>query len=193
MRCFFRQKTRCYDAEVDPQPAAPISSSSTDALFEEVYSRLKAMAGRQRRRAAGATLCTTEIVHELYLRIGGEQGNSFAGPAQFFAYAARAMRHLLVDHARRRLQVSRGAGLQRAPLSDPGVGMVVIDAQQALELDSALNRLEQDDERAAKVLELHYFAGLPLEQIAPLLGVGARTVDRDMRYARSFLNVAMRE
>lgn len=176
---------------MDPNSADSISPPGTDALFEDVYSRLKAMASRQRSRASGATLCTTEIVHELYLRIGNE--NTFADPAQFFAYAARAMRHLLVDHARRRLQISRGGGMLRAPLSDPAVGMVSIDPNQALELDSALKRLEKDDQRAAKVLELHYFAGLPLERIAQLLDVGERTVDRDMRYAYSFLNVALRE
>ena len=187
-----RPRAKCYDRAVQSKAAESLSPSSTDALFQDVYSRLKAMAARQRRRASGATLCTTEIVHELYLRIG-ESAGAFAEPAQFFAYAARAMRHLLVDHARRRLQIGRGGGWQRATLSDPAVEKVAIDPQQALELDSALSRLEHDDERAAKVLELHYFGGLPLEQIAQLLDVGERTVDRDMRYARSFLNVELRE
>jgi len=169
------------------------ASLGADALFQDVYARLKAMASRQRSRASGGTMCTTEIVHELYLRIGGEHDNSFAGRAQFFAYAARAMRHLLVDHARRRMQIGRGGRHIRAPMSDPAVGAVVIDPNQALELDTALNRLEKDDERAAKVLELHYFAGLPLDRIAELLGVGERTIDRDMSYALSFLSVALKE
>jgi len=172
---------------MDDQTPPPAGPQSSDALFSEVYDRLKAIAGRQRLRKAQNTLSTTEIVHELYLRMGPDDERRFAVPAQFFAYAARAMRHLLIDLARRRLQEKAGGEFQRVPLSDPAVGAVAVSPLQALELDAGLRALAEDDARAAQVVELHYFAGLPLVRIAELLDVTVRTIDRDWLYARSFL------
>lgn len=164
----------------------------TDALFSGVYSRLKAMAGRQRARAgAPATYSTTELVHELYLRMCAERTLSFEKELEFFAYAARAMRHFLVDIARKRMSLKEGGDLARVTLTDPGVGAVSIDPATALELDAALRELEADSPRAAKVVELHYFAGLGLERVATLTGSSTRTVDRDWRYARAFLGAHM--
>ncbi|WHZ18439.1 MAG: hypothetical protein OJF55_000588 [Rhodanobacteraceae bacterium] len=164
------------------------AGSSTDALFVEVYDRLKAMASRrladQRRRA---TLDTTELVHELYLRMGDRAALQFAEPAQFFAYAARAMRHLLINRARDRLRLRAGGQWNRVTLDDRNLKLAIDTAEQALALDAALDALEQTDARAAKVVELRYFAGLSLEQVAETLGVARRTVDRDWRYARAFI------
>jgi len=159
--------------------------TSTEPLFVVVYDRLKAMASRHRlRNGAPMTLCTTELVHEAYLRMSD---NRFEKEAQFFAYAARAMRHILTDAARRRIQPKRGGDLERLALTDPMVESVYIDPILALSLDEALNALERDDPRAAQVVELHYFAGLDLQQVADTLGVARRTIDRDWRYARAFL------
>ena len=174
--------------ESDPVGGMELGS---DALFAEVYDRLKAMASRQRARSAG-TLSTTEIVHELYLRMGSDGEKRFAKPIQFFAYAARAMRHLLVDAARRRMQLRAGGDLRRVALTDPAVAAAEFDPEQAVDLDSALRRLEGDDSRAAQVVELHYFAGLSIPQIAQLLELGVRTVDRDLLYARRFLAVHLK-
>ncbi len=161
---------------------------SRDALFQEVYARLKSMAGRQRAQQGGAmTLVTTELVHELYLRLSDAKAERFSDPAAFFAYAACAMRHLLVDMARRRLQMKAGGGELRISLTDRAVDGVVVEPAQALELDAALRALEADDARAAHVVELHYFAGVPLARIAQLTGDSPRTVDRDWAYARRFL------
>ena len=89
----------------DP-PTTSTPGQPADALFSEVYARLKAMAARQRERnGRPGTLGTTELVHELYLRMGGSGQKRFAAPEQFFAYAARAMRHILVDAARGRMQL----------------------------------------------------------------------------------------
>jgi RNA polymerase sigma factor (TIGR02999 family) len=160
---------------------------SGDPLFVELYQRLKAMASRQRvRGGAPDTLCTTELVHEAYLRMG-EAGFRGQHPAQFFAYAARAMRHILTDAIRRRRQPKRGGDQVRLLLDETAVDSVQIDSQLALQLDEALVALEHDDARAAQVVELHYFAGLNLQQVADALGVARRTVDRDWRYARAFL------
>lgn len=174
-------------AESSPTPA-PAPDLSVDTLFDEVYDRLKAMAGRQRARSGSpATLGTTELVHELYLRMGAGGDKRFEAPVQFFAYAARAMRTILIDAARARSQLKAGGDMQRVSMTDPAVDGVEVDPARAIQLDAALKLLEADDARAARVVELHYFAGLTLEQIAELLGVVRRTVDRDWRYARAFL------
>lgn len=160
--------------------------TSVDPAFLELYERLKSLAGRQRARGANPTLCTTELVHEAYLRLG-ESGFRFQDPARFFAYAARAMRSILADAARRRRQTKRGGDLARLALDDPAVDSVHVDPAMALQLDDALTALEKEDERAAKLVELHYFAGVELKQAADILGISARTADRDWRYARAFL------
>ena len=145
------------------------------------------MASRQRLRGGQQTFSTTEIVHELYLRMDHVSRDQFEHSAQFFAYAARAMRSILVDMARRRQQIKKGGGQVHVPLEDPAAGAVEVDSALALMLDSGLRALELEDPRSAKVLELHFFAGLDLDRIGELLGVARRTVDRDWRYARAFL------
>jgi RNA polymerase sigma factor (TIGR02999 family) len=168
-------------------PKAATPETGADALFSEVYARLKAMASRQRARGGAAgTLGTTELVHELYLRMG-EGDKRFADPVQFFAYAAQAMRHLMIDAARSRMQLKAGGDQLRVSMTDPVVGAMEIDPAQAVELDAALRALELDDARAARVVELHFFAGLSLDRVAELLGVARRTIARDWRYARAFL------
>ena len=170
-------------------PADVAATHNVDILFEDVYARLKAMAGRQRANAASpATLETTALVHELYLRMSGNRELVFEHQAQFFAYAARAIRHLLSDRARDRLRQRAGGEWARVTLTDNADAQVAIEsAEQAIALDDALRRLEQTDARAAQVLELRYFAGLTIEQIAATLRLGTSTVDRDWRFARAFM------
>ena len=174
--------------QVSPaHPAAARANGGIDPIYADLYVRLKAMASRQRLRGgAPRTMCTTELVHEAYLRMG-ESNFRYEQTAQFFAYAARAMRHILTDAARRRIQPKRGGDQARLMLSDPAVDSVLVDPQLALQLDEALVALEREDARAAQVVELHYFAGLELQQVADTLGVARRTADRDWRYARAFL------
>jgi RNA polymerase sigma factor (TIGR02999 family) len=161
---------------------------STDRLFDEVYVRLKAMAARQLATTPhGATLQTTALVHELYLRISANRELVFAHRAQFFAYAARAMRHLLADRARDRLRLQSGGDWQRITLTGADSQLAIASAEQALAIDAALDRLEQLDARAGRVIELHYFAGLTAEQVAETLGLARSTIDRDWRFARAFL------
>jgi RNA polymerase sigma factor (TIGR02999 family) len=168
-------------------PAAARTNGGVDPVYVDLYDRLKAMASRQRLRGgAPRTLCTTELVHEAYLRMG-ESNFRYEQTAQFFAYAARAMRHILTDAARRRMQPKRGGDQARLMLSDPAVDSVLVDPHLALQLDEALVALEREDARAAQVVELHYFAGLDLQQVADTLQIARRTADRDWRYARAFL------
>lgn len=168
------------------------ATGSTDALFVEVYARLKAMASRRlAARHHHDTLATTELVHELYLRMGERPELQFREPAQFFAYAARAMRHLLINRARDRLRLRAGGQWQRITLDDRNLQLAIDTAEQALELDAALDALEQADARSARVVELRYFAGLTLEQVADTLGLARRTIDRDWRFASAFIKARM--
>jgi len=169
-------------------PEPPAMPAGADALFSEVYDRLKAMAGRQLAVRGRGTLNTTAVVHELYLRMGGRQDLGFEQQRQFFAYAARAMRHLLADHARARLRQRSGGGWVGITLDGDDDELAVASAEQALLLDDALAELGRTDPRAAQIVELRYFAGLPLEQVADTLGLSRASVVRDWRFARSFLH-----
>lgn len=164
------------------------SAQSSDALFSEVYERLKQMAGRQ--LASGArsvTLDTTVLVHELYLRINAQGDLAFAYPGQFFAYAARAMRHLLTDRARTHMSQRAGGDWVQVTLNAHDESFALDSAEQAMTLDAALERLAQIDERAAQVVEMRYFAGLTSEQVAQALDISKRTADRDWSFAMAFM------
>lgn len=164
------------------------SAQSSEALFSEVYERLKQMAGR--RLASGArsvTLDTTVLVHELYLRINAQGDLAFAYPGQFFAYAARAMRHLLTDRARVRSSLRAGGDWVQVTLTAHDESFALDSAEQAIALDAALGRLAKVDERAAQVVEMRYFAGLTSEQVAQALDISKRTADRDWSFAMAFM------
>jgi RNA polymerase sigma factor (TIGR02999 family) len=169
------------------QPEETPEAAGTDELFAAVYERLKAMAGRRLSGGPQQTLDTTALVHELYLRLSAGDQPRFEHPAQFFAYAARAMRHLLVDRARHRLRDRAGGGWVRITLTGSDQRLALESAEQALAFDQALDRLGAEDVRALRVVELLHFAGLTLEQAAETLGLSRRTVDRDWRFARAFL------
>ena len=176
-------------------PSAGIAVASvqrTDALFVAVYDRLKAMASRQRARAAAATLNTTALVHELYLKLGSSGELAFETPEQFFDYAAQAMRHILVDRARERASLKRGGSGHVTDLDAPAHQVAAETAERTLELDEALRKLEREDPRAARLVALHYFAGLSLPEIAAFTGVATRTLNRDWRFARAFLHGLLR-
>jgi len=168
---------------------APRDSGAVDALFVEVYDRLKAMASR--RRGPGDTLDTTALVHELYLRVGERPELADLEQARFFGYAARAMRNLLIDRARDRISRAGGGGWIVTTLADDDRRLAVESAEDALALETALAKLEKVEARAARVVELRYFAGLSLEQAAQLLDLNRRTVDRDWSFARAFLHAEL--
>ncbi len=165
--------------------------ASADALFSEVYQRLKGMASRGLAANPQATLETTALVHELYLRMVKNPDLAFAENAQFFAYAARAMRHLLLDRARDRLRRHDGPRWVTTTLDSDDQRLVIDSAEEALAMEDVLLKLEEVDTRAAKVVELRYFAGLSLERTAEVLGLARSTIDRDWRFARAFLHAAL--
>ena len=172
--------------------SAPVNAAAPlDDVFSDVYERLKGLASRQLARGARGTLDTTALVHELYLRLNTGRELAFAHPEQFFAYAARAMRHLLVDRARDRLRFKAGGDWIKVTLTGDHAIPAIESAEQALAIEEALERLERTDARAARVAELRWFAGLEPEQVAAVLKVTRRTADRDWRFARAFLHAAL--
>lgn len=177
----------CYARRVDEAA----QSQGADAMFVAVYDRLKAMAGRQLARGARGTLDTTAVVHELYLRMSAKRDLRFEQPMQFFAYAARALRYLLADRARERLRQRAGGGWARVTMNDESDQFAIDSAEEALGFEEVLARLEQTDARAARIVELTFFAGLTQEQIAEVLGLTRRTIGRDWRFARAFLKAEL--
>ena len=172
----------------EAKPSGPASAPlRTDALFAQVYDRLKAMAGRRLAQGGRGTMDTTALVHDLYLRIGNNRELSFAHPNQFFTYAARAMRHLLADRARDRLRLRAGGDWMRTTLTGSDYRLAIDSAEEAMAVEEALQRLSELDARAAQVVELTWFAGLSQDQITETLGVARSTVARDWRFARAFL------
>ncbi|MGD8700346.1 MAG: sigma-70 family RNA polymerase sigma factor [Gemmatimonadales bacterium] len=162
--------------------------SAFDRLLAVVYQELKRVAQRQmRRERAGHTLDTTGLVHEAYLRLVDQSEAEWQDRAHFFGVAARAMRQILIDHARRRAAQKRGGGWERATLDEDLVGGQA-PTEELLALDDALERLGQLDPRLSQVVEYRFFAGLTEEETAALLGITTRTVQRDWAKARAWLH-----
>jgi RNA polymerase sigma factor (TIGR02999 family) len=158
-------------------------------LVRLVYDELRQLAaGLMRREGAGHTLQPTALVHEALLRLLGSDGLSEARDrAHLFAAAARAMRHILVDHARRHAAAKRGGGRESVPL-DEGVAYVTTPSMDLLALHDALDQLAALNERQARVVELRFFGGFTVEEIADQLQLSVATVEGDFRKARAFLH-----
>ncbi|HMM65968.1 MAG TPA: ECF-type sigma factor [Dokdonella sp.] len=163
-------------------------------LLPLVYAQLHALAARYLRgERAAHTLSPTALVNESWLRLASDVSFSPTDRRDYFAVAARRMRQVLVDHARHRDAAKRGAGLREAAItlsslaSEQGNGDV-----DALALDQALSRLEAMDARKARVVELRYFAGLTMDEVAEVLDVSRATAQRDWEVARTFLFQALR-
>ena len=161
-------------------------ASAADAAYGLVYEELKDRAGQSLRRMPGATLSPTALVHEVYLRFSDRHGKPLRDRGHFFALAARAMRQIVIEHARRRTAIKRGGGRVATDL-DTAIHLHEEDFTRALEIDTALRTLEERDDDLARLVELHFFAGLTFEEIAAATGRHERTVRRDWEFARAFL------
>lgn len=163
-----------------------------DRLMPLVYDQLRQVAHHQLgAEPAGHTLSTTALVHEAYLKLVDQSRVQWQDRAHFFAVAARAMRRILIDYARRHRALRRGGssdGRRPAPVSLDDVDLPVHERAEALlALDDALDRLERVQERLARVVECRFFAGLTEEETATALGVSKRTVAREWALARGWL------
>ena len=166
---------------------------AVDRLFPLVYDDLRNVAfAAMAREGPGHTLQPTALVNEAWMKLARGSAPAVGGRAHFMAVAARAMRQVLVDHARRRSAQRRGGDLIRVTFADAdGLGGSELEAEELLALDRALDELEAQEPRLRQVVEYRYFAGLTDGEIATLLGVTRRTVLRDWVKARAWLNRAL--
>jgi RNA polymerase sigma factor (TIGR02999 family) len=167
-------------------------AAALDVLTPLVYGELRRVAGAcLRRERAGLGLQPTELVHEAFIRLIRQETPDYQNRAHFLAIAAGHMRQILIDHARRRLRRKRGGGSIAVTL-EPGDLAVYPPPVDVLDLDAALRTLAAFDERKSRILEMHFFGGLTLADIATVLDVHVNTVARDMRLARAWLLARLR-
>jgi RNA polymerase sigma factor (TIGR02999 family) len=166
---------------------------AAEQLTPIVYQSLRELAGHYLQGAvASPTLQPTALVHEAYLKLAGAADSDWRSRSHFYAIAARAMRQVLIDHVRGRRRQKRGGGWIRVTLSDVTAedNETLIDAEA---LEAALVALGKQDPRAARVVELRFFAGLPEPAVAEVLGVSERTVRSDWRMARAWLRCRLED
>jgi RNA polymerase sigma factor (TIGR02999 family) len=166
------------------------SREARERLFALVYDELRRRARHQIERYRPPPLSTTTLVHETFLKLVDGRNATWADRRHFFAVASLAMRHILVDFARKRLRKKRGGGL-RPELLDEGTIHLDERASELDALDAALDHLKSVDERLSQVVELRFFGGLSFEEAAEVLEVSPRTIRRDWRKARAFLFEAL--
>ncbi|QBB69546.1 sigma-70 family RNA polymerase sigma factor [Pseudolysobacter antarcticus] len=164
--------------------------AAQDVVYTTLYDELKRCAQRLKHTAPGSSLTSTALVHELFLRLNQRCVVKIQNRAHFFALAARAMRQIIVDHARRHRSIKRGGGAEFTD-AEKGLNMGADSAEQALELDAALTRLASRDADLARVVEWHFFAGLSFKEIGVALGRHERTVQHDWTLARALLQESM--
>jgi RNA polymerase sigma factor (TIGR02999 family) len=161
---------------------------ATERLMPLVYAELRALAGSYFRGVGAAhTLQPTALVHEAFIKLTGHEGGAWESRAHFLAVAAKAMRQILANHAAKRRALKRGGDASRVTLTSvltPGEEEARIDL---IDLDAALMKLEELSPRQAHIVEMRFMAGLAVDEIAHVLGISTRTVERDWCMARAFL------
>lgn len=166
--------------------------ASLGELFAAAYAQLRSVAHDQRRRWRGQeTLCTTALVSEAYLKLSRQAPGKWESRGHFLRVAARAMRHILMDYAKRSRRVKRGGESDHVPADE---ARLVDEAriEELLALDEALTRLAQENPRRAQVVECRFFAGLEVEETAEALGVSVSTVMRDLRRGKAWLYLQLK-
>ena len=162
-----------------------------ERLLEEVYGELRRLAAaRMARESAAQTLQPTALVHEAWLRLGGDQQPTWENEAHFFGAAAEAMRRILIDRARRRNAARRGGGRTHVPIDNLELGDAP-EYRDVLAVDEALARFAHAEPRKAELVRLRYFAGLPLHEAARILGISEATAKRWWAFARAWLYRAL--
>jgi len=169
----------------DPKAAAE--------MLPIVYDELRRLAAHKMSgEAAGHTLQATALVHEAWMRLGGEDAPAFQNRAHFFGAAAEAMRRILIEHARRRLAAKRGAGVEAVDVDGLDIASPVAEDDQLLAMNEVLEKLAVVDPRKAELVKLRYFVGLNFEETAAALGIAVPTAKQWWAYTRAWLTVEMR-
>jgi RNA polymerase sigma factor (TIGR02999 family) len=167
--------------------------AAADELFAALYDELHRMARRElARRGGGVTLGATTLLHEAYLDISDREGAAFPDRNRFMGYAARAMRGLIVDYARRRQAQKRGGEFELTALSTDVAGPAA-DADELARVSAALDELDAADPRLARIVDLKFFGGFSFAEIAAMTNVSERTVQRDWQKARIYLHRVLRD
>ena len=173
-------------AEQGNSPSEPEMQPAAD-LLPVVYAELRQLAvALSGRLPPGQTLTPTALVHEAYIRLVGEQDPGWHGRRHFFGAAARAMRNILVEQARRKGAHKHGGGARRVELAE-GLAVIEPPADDLLAVDEAIQQLQTEKPHLAEIAMLRYFAGLSVDETAAVLGVSASTVAREWRFARAWL------
>ena len=165
--------------------------AAADALFGALYAELHRIARRELARGSKVTLSATTLLHDAYLEMAGRGGTSFPDRARFMAYAARVMRGLIVDHARRRQASKRGGKFHITALSTDVIDQLV-DEGELTRISDALDSLAAVDASLAEVVDLKFFCGFSFVEIAAMRGVSERTVQRQWEKARLYLYDSLR-
>jgi RNA polymerase sigma factor (TIGR02999 family) len=180
--------------EAEPTPdllrAAPGDPPAAEQLLPLVYEELRRLAAAKLgRESAGQTLQATALVHEAWLRLGGERQPAWANRAHFFAAAAESMRRILIDRARSKRAVRHGGELARVSADATGLDLPSTEAddEELLLVNEAIDALTLHDPRKAELVKQKYFIGLTLEETAEVMGISLRTAKRDWAYARAWL------
>ena len=169
---------------------------AADQILPLVYRELRKLAAaKMAREAPGQTLQATALVHEAWLRLGGDQQPQWKNRAHFFAAAAESMRRILIEKARRRRAVRHGGALQKESADATGFDVAApqLDDSGLILLDEALGRLAAHDARKAEIVKHCFFVGLTLEEAAQVMGIADRTAKRDWAYARAWLFNEMKQ
>jgi len=161
-----------------------------EQLVPLVYDELRRLAsGYMRREGQGHTLQTSALINEAYLRLVDQKTVQLQNRAQFFGFAAQLMRRILVDHARSRSRIKRGGGARMVSLAEQAV--ISNDVAEVIALEGALKNLAEMDPRKAQIVEMKFFGGLTNEEVAEVLKVTSRTVEREWRKAKAWLHRAI--
>jgi len=169
------------------QAVARGEREASDDLLPLVYEELRQLAAaRMAREAAGQTLQPTALVHEAWLRLVGEGHRTWENRAHFFGAAAEAMRRILIESARRKSRLKRGAGQQRLDINDLELAATTPD-DKVLLIDEALEQLQSEDEEKARVVVLKFFGGLTNREVAESLNLTERTVERQWAFAKAWM------
>lgn len=160
---------------------------ASDELLPLVYEELRKLAAhKMANQAPGHTLQPTALVHEAWLRLLGNQGAQFAGRAHFFAAAAEAMRHILIDSARRKKALRHGGGQMRVDIQNLEVAALA-DDDELLAIHDVLDKLAAEEPEKAELTKLRYFVGMTFEEAAEVMGISVATAKRHWAYARAWL------
>jgi RNA polymerase sigma factor (TIGR02999 family) len=175
-----------------PVPERAATGLARDALFQSLYAELRRLARRELRRSGAVTLSATDLLHEAFLDMSKREGTAFPDRARFMAYAARAMRGLVIDYARERKAQKRGGAFEFTAM-DTEIAEGIADDRELSRLSDALDELAKVDRALADLVDLKFFCGLATAEIAALRDVSERTVERDWTKARVYLRQVLKD